>query len=77
MINTTEQSRLAHQRMNERFEALQAIHKRMEAIRATGARVDYGMYAEWEEAYRQFHLAHETWKALATFPKKPPTNPMD
>ena len=75
MLNQTEAARQAHQKMDERFAALQAVSKRMEAVRATGERVTYPLYAEWEAAYQQFQRAHDEWRGLVYFPTKPPTDP--
>jgi hypothetical protein len=67
MLNQTEAARQAQQKMDERFVAMQAIHKRMDQVRATGERVPYALYAEWEAAYQQFQRAHDDWKQLASF----------
>jgi hypothetical protein len=75
MLNKTEAARLAFRSMDQRFLALQAVRDKIEAARSSHSKAEYSLYAEWEEAYRRFHRAHEAWRDLAWTPAKPPTEP--
>jgi hypothetical protein len=75
MVNQTQEAQEASDRMDQLFLALQAVHNRMDEVRARGARVDYKLYAEWMGAYHHFQAAVEEWKRLTgqTRPKSPST----
>lgn len=60
--------------MDEKFLALQAIHKRMEGVRSTGSLVDLTLYSEWDKAYQEFRTATDEWKRLTTHSHSNPTS---